>query len=289
MSEELFCLKAFDKQTINEGMEINYSTGDSFVQLGKYLAPPIYKNSAQKILDASVRKDDVCSKNYLIKHVDFVKCPNTGLSIPRYAKAVPSLEVLAKLDENIQNQLIPLFSDTLGFVDSLSSPRTIKSHLTFELLPEQLISVKPKIIYVIRNPKDVCVSFYFFCKNLLSMEIDFEHFCELFINDALIAGSIFKHYFSFWDRRHELDILILRYEEMKANTSEAIKQIATFIGKTLLDDDVKAISKYLSFSNMQKNNACNLKRNKPYFAEKELLIENKTVTQPKKITESRLD
>ncbi|CAG9770765.1 unnamed protein product [Ceutorhynchus assimilis] len=298
MSKDLFCLKAFDKHTIKNGIENDSSTEESLVQLGKYLAPPFYENSAKQILDASVRKDDVwlvsylrtgstwCQEiiwlivndldfktaetriqqiraplidttNYLIKHVDFVKCPKTGLSISRYSNFVPSLEVLSKLNEDDQDKLIQLFTDSLGYVDSLSSPRTIKSHLTFELLPEQLMSVKPKIIYVIRNPKDVCVSLYYFYKTFLTMEIDFEHFCKLFMNDALIAGSIFKHYLSFWNRRHESNILILRYEDMKANTSNTIRQIAKFIGKTLSDDDIEAICKYLSFSNMQKNTACN--------------------------------
>ncbi|CAG9770766.1 unnamed protein product [Ceutorhynchus assimilis] len=298
MSKKLFCLKAIDKKAIQQGMKNDSSEEDSLVQLGKYLVPPFYKDSAKKILDASIRNDDVwlvsylrtgstwCQEiiwlivnnldfetaqtkvqqirapvidtmNYLIRHVDFVKCPKTGLNIPRYEKVVPSLEVLP--NENYRNQINQLCTDTLNFVANLSSPRTIKSHLTLELLPEQLMSVKPKIIYVMRDPKDVCVSLYFLHKNLFNMKIDFEHFCELFMNDALIAGPIFEHYFSFWNRRHESNILILRYEDLKANTSDAIRQIARFIGKTLTDDDVEAISKYLSFSNMQKNAACNLK------------------------------
>jgi len=45
---------------------------------------------------------------------------------------------------------------------SPKSPRYIKSHLPFHLLPAEMRTglKEPKIIYCARNPKDVCVSFY---------------------------------------------------------------------------------------------------------------------------------
>lgn len=51
---------------------------------------------------------------------------------------------------------------SIEIVQIAKSPRTIQSHLPFSLLPREIREglKKPKIIYVARNPKDVCVSFY---------------------------------------------------------------------------------------------------------------------------------
>ncbi|XP_031637530.1 sulfotransferase 1E1-like [Contarinia nasturtii] len=40
------------------------------------------------------------------------------------------------------------------------SPRVIKSHLPPHLLPVELWTVRPKIVYIARNPKDVAISLF---------------------------------------------------------------------------------------------------------------------------------
>jgi hypothetical protein len=51
---------------------------------------------------------------------------------------------------------------SMEIVAGMKSPRYIKTHLPLNLLPSQVQNrtKQPKIIYVARNPKDVCVSFY---------------------------------------------------------------------------------------------------------------------------------
>lgn len=44
--------------------------------------------------------------------------------------------------------------------DNISSPRVLNTHLLFSMLPKDLLKLKNKIVFVQRNPKDVCVSFY---------------------------------------------------------------------------------------------------------------------------------
>ena len=54
----------------------------------------------------------------------------------------------------IPTDTMPLFGDP-----NRPSPRFVKSHLPFSLLNPRLLDVC-KVVYVARNPKDVCVSFY---------------------------------------------------------------------------------------------------------------------------------
>jgi len=51
---------------------------------------------------------------------------------------------------------------SMDTVADLESPRYIKSHLPWNLLPKEIRSYKkrPKIIYVARDPRDVAVSVY---------------------------------------------------------------------------------------------------------------------------------
>lgn len=109
-----------------------------------------------------------------------------------------------------------------------------------------------------REPKDLCVSYYFYLKMAHNFKIDFEDFCELFMNDALPLGSVFHHYLDFWNKRHEPNYLILRYEEMLANPRKAIKIIASHLNKSLNEEDIDAICQFVAFKNMKQNKSCNL-------------------------------
>ena len=48
----------------------------------------------------------------------------------------------------------------LGLLDQAPSPRLINTHLPFRYLPKQHIENQYKIVHFVRNPKDVCVSYF---------------------------------------------------------------------------------------------------------------------------------
>ena len=49
--------------------------------------------------------------------------------------------------------------DTIKYVEETKSPRIIKTHLPLSMLPPNLLDVS-KVVFVARNVKDVCVSFF---------------------------------------------------------------------------------------------------------------------------------
>lgn len=57
------------------------------------------------------------------------------------------------------------FVDDLNKVEHIPSPRILNTHVPYGWLPKQHIEKKRKIIHVVRNPKDVFVSYFHFKKN----------------------------------------------------------------------------------------------------------------------------
>ena len=92
--------------------------------------------------------------------------------------------------------VIPQISeDAIDSVDeakNLSSPRMIKTHLPFEMLPPNLLDTC-KVIFVCRSPKDCCVSFYNHYLNLhqynYKFKGEFSDFAELFMKGMVQFGN----------------------------------------------------------------------------------------------------
>ena len=67
-------------------------------------------------------------------------------------------------------------------INTLPSPRILKSHLTYDIIPKSANEDnKCKYIYVARNPKDVAVSFFNFLTDLERIKGPWEFFVKLFL------------------------------------------------------------------------------------------------------------
>ncbi|XP_013882980.1 sulfotransferase family cytosolic 2B member 1 [Austrofundulus limnaeus] len=101
-------------------------------------------------------------------------------------------------------------------VDQLASPRGLMSHFTYNLMPPSFHTSKAKVIYVMRNPKDVLVSSYYFHQMASFLEDPgtFDEFMEKFLEGRVLFGKWTDHIKS-WKRAELGDrILFITYEEM---------------------------------------------------------------------------
>lgn len=147
--------------------------------------------------------------------------------------------------------------NTWKILQTLKSPRTIKSHLPFAMLPRELWTAYPKIIYVCRDPRDVCVSYYYHCIKLEGYTGSFDEFVQIFVGDMITYSPFWSHVLEFWRRRHQSNILFIRYEDMKEDLPAMVRKVAKFLGKAVTEEEVEKLADHCSFGSMSKNPAAN--------------------------------
>ncbi|KAL7730395.1 hypothetical protein ACLKA6_016627 [Drosophila palustris] len=174
----------------------------------------------------------------------------------------PMIELSALFSTDHHQWVAESFGNTVELVRNLPRPRYARSHLSWQLLPQQFESVKPKIVYTARNPKDLCVSYYHYCKLLHGINGDFEQFVELFLGGHTPMGSYWKHVLPFWKRSNDDNVLFIKYEDMITDLPAVVRRCAQFLNvpKLLNETSMKRICDHLQFDNMRNNNAINLEK-----------------------------
>ncbi|XP_044262681.1 luciferin sulfotransferase-like isoform X1 [Tribolium madens] len=149
--------------------------------------------------------------------------------------------------------------DSINFVKSQIGPKVVKTHLPWELLPKQIQNgvKKPKIIYVARNPKDVCVSFHNHEQLINGYSGTFDEFCELFLAGKVLYAPYWQHVLTYWKMRNAPNFLFLKYEDMKKDLRKVIQSVSEFLERPLNDQQVDILLVHLSFEKMKQNPAVN--------------------------------
>ncbi|XP_047455289.1 sulfotransferase family 2, cytosolic sulfotransferase 3 isoform X1 [Mugil cephalus] len=144
-------------------------------------------------------------------------------------------------------------------VDKLTSPRAMVSHFPYSLMPPSFFTSKAKVIYVMRNPKDIIVSSYYFHQmaGFLDDPGTFDEFIDKFLEGRVMFGKWTDHVKS-W-RHTELGdrIMYITYEEMVEDLPAALRRISDFLGRNLSDEAIKKIAEHCSFTTMKANTMSN--------------------------------
>ncbi|XP_003803548.1 bile salt sulfotransferase-like [Otolemur garnettii] len=146
-------------------------------------------------------------------------------------------------------------------------PRLLTSHLPIHLFPKSFSSSKAKVIYLIRNPKDVIVSGYFFWNsvNLAKKPKSVEQYLEWFMEGTVPYGSWFDHVRGWMSMRERENFLLLSYEELKQDTEGNIEKICQFLGKKVEPEELSLILKNSSFQAMKENKMSNFSMMKSHY------------------------
>ncbi|XP_055704043.1 luciferin sulfotransferase-like [Phlebotomus papatasi] len=221
--------------------------------------PSFYENMAERIENFEVRPDDVWVVTYpkcgttWTQEMVWQICNNLDYEGGKVAleRRFPYLEVGCLLSRDIPME------DEISFLEKMPSPRFIKTHLPAHLLPPQIWTVKPKIVYVARNAKDTAISWYHHYVNFQHYSHSFSDFMEAFLDDKIDFSPYHSHIIDFWNLRREQNILFLTFEDMKHNHPKVIEETARFFGKTYTKQEIDKLADHLAFEKFSKNPAVN--------------------------------
>jgi Sulfotransferase domain len=108
-------------------------------------------------------------------------------------------------------------------------PRVLKSHQYFD--PRY-----PKVLYVVRDPRDVALSYYQFHRKYGFVKDNYpiEEFVADFVGGRLVSadwGTWAENVASWvYTRRQRPAFMLVRYEDLKRNTERELGRIAHFLG-----------------------------------------------------------
>jgi len=113
-------------------------------------------------------------------------------------------------------------------MDRMPRPRVIKSHQYFD--PRY-----PKVVYIVRDPRDVAVSQYHFHRKRRLIEDGFpiERFVTRFVAGETSPYASWGDNVASWlaTRYRESTFLLLRYEDMMNETTRELSKLAAFLGR----------------------------------------------------------
>ena len=115
------------------------------------------------------------------------------------------------------------------YLKSVPRPRIVKSHEYFD--PRY-----KKVIYIVRDPRDVALSYYDFSRKYRQIDDKFplERFVSNFVSGRLSSsdwGTWGENVASwFYTRNGRPDFLLLRYEDMQADAERELAKVARFLG-----------------------------------------------------------
>jgi hypothetical protein len=141
--------------------------------------------------------------------------------------------------------------------------RLIKTHLPYDLLPDQIKEKKAKIIYIHRDAKDVIVSYYFFARMLTF--INYVGSLKEFAWQVMLNKVPYAPYFGHLNNYLALAQnqpkkgLAVSYEEMKKDPEKVIEEIATFLEVPLTPEWKETVVTETSFEFMKANSSTNYK------------------------------
>ena len=157
--------------------------------------------------------------------------------------------------------------DTMGLnpvaAVELASPRCMKVHVPYSMTPGgPPHTTKIKYIYIARNPKDVCVSnWYFmhtqggkFSKDHSRLNVPWERYVDEYLEAegmAGIYGGWLNHVLGWYKHRDCPNILFVKYEDMVKDHRKTVWSIAEFMGiEDVTEELVERVVSESSFKTM---------------------------------------
>ncbi|KAH9371077.1 hypothetical protein HPB48_015689 [Haemaphysalis longicornis] len=210
-------------------------------RLNRYVSPKLFYSALQY----KPRPDDVFLATYPKSGTTWLR--NIGYLI--FHDGVPPPNALEYFKSTP-------FLDMFGAEDAvkMKRPGLIKTNLPYAIAPR---SSHAKYVCVFRNPKDLCVSYFYHTKSFAAYDFaegKFEDYFDLYLNGEVDYGDYFDHVLSWYTRGQDSNILFMHYEDLKADPRTEILKLAAFLGqkyhRTLVERP-EVLDRVIRFSSME--------------------------------------
>src|SRR5579864_1161326 len=157
---------------------------------------------------------------------------------------------------NIESRIPEIYFNRDRVLRAIPRPRMLKSHESFQ--PHY-----PHVIYIVRDPRDVAISFYH--HNVKARNIPDDYPMTSFV-PRFVAGEFDQKFGSWRDnvlswvslRGENPNFIMLRYEEMKRDTAGALLQVVAFLehcSSRKIDSSPEALRRAIELSSPERMRA----------------------------------
>jgi hypothetical protein len=154
---------------------------------------------------------------------------------------------------NVESRIPEIYFSHDRFLRGLPRPRMLKSHECFQ--PHY-----PRVIYIVRDPRDIAISFYH--HNVKARNIPDDYPMDNFV-PRFIAGEFDRKFGTWRDnvlswtalRKDNPAFLMLRYEDMKRDTARVLIDIVAFLERCSfrkIDSNPQALQRAIDLSSPEK-------------------------------------
>ncbi|KAH8300635.1 hypothetical protein KR018_000478 [Drosophila ironensis] len=281
-------IRDVDAPTNAELLQYFHGERTGFVQVGAegYFFPHKFKDEAERYYNFEARPDDVWIATvprsgttwtqeliWLVANkLNFEEAQRRPLT-----ERFPFFEFPVFMHPKIKEELQEMnrdSQDALEFIEKISRPgyealsevprsqrRFIKTHFPFSLLPPSVMENKCKvIIYVVRDPKDVAVSYYHLNRLFRTQGYvgDFERYWRYFQQGLNPWLPYYSHVKEARQHAHLPNVLFLRYEDMVADLPGAVHSIANFLECPPRPEALDKLLDHLSIQRFRDNKSVNM-------------------------------
>lgn len=177
--------------------------------------------------------------------VSYPKSGNTWVRFMVAALAAPDRQI----DFVNVHEIVPdIYRASPRVLARLPRPRILKSHEYFD--PRY-----PKVVYLVRDPRDVCISYFHFrLRRFGPGEGPLDRHVARFLAGELDPFGRWRENVGSWlgARRDDPGFLLVRYEDLVSEPARELRRIAAFLGLSEQADAIDLAVRRSSFDEMRR-------------------------------------
>lgn len=214
-----------------------------FLVLDKFIYKLVhYGKKVQKLgpvgREMDVFKDDVFVVSY----------PKSGNTWVRFMLGNLFYQDIPVTFENVECKVPDIYQSSGRYLEKLPRPRILKSH-------EYLDPRYQQLIYIVRDPRDVAISYYHYLVKMRVIEDGdpFDAYVEKFVSGDLDSFGSWGDNVGGWvgARKDKEGFLLLRYEDMLENPVQELEKVVGFLQCSASETQIRRAVELSSFERMQ--------------------------------------